>query len=460
MSTSLVLRVLWLRNRLRRHEQWSQAQLKDHQQGALTALRAFALARSPYYRRRYRGLENAPLAGLPVLIKADLVDHFDEISTDPVVRLADLQSSLETGADEPFRGRYWVAATSGSSGRRSIIPADVREWAAVIASYARANEWAGITAGLRHRTSMAVVSSTTSWHQSSRVAASVQSPFLRSERIDAASPLADVVARLNDVQPEVLVGYASMVRALATEQLGGRLRLRPRAVNSSSEVLTPETRALALEAWGVPPFNVYAATEPGGIAAECRHHQGMHLFEDLVIPEVVDDDYRPVPEGQPGSRLLVSVLSSRTLPLIRYEMTDRVQISARRCGCGLPFRTIEQIEGRTDDVLSLPAASGNGTVHIHPVAFHQVLDLLDAAGWQVRQEPVGLQVLVAAPRGVFDAGAVQRDVGTALSAAGAASVVVVSVVDTIPAGAAGKRPLVVAAPSRGVDSSIPGIASQ
>ena len=74
---------------------------------------------------------------------------------------------------------------------------------------------------------------------------------------------------------------------------------------------------MAVRAWHVEPFNVYAATETGGVAAECRHHHGMHLFEDLVIPEVVDNDYRPVPLGQSGDRLLVTVLFRRTIPLIR-----------------------------------------------------------------------------------------------------------------------------------------------
>src|SRR5215218_2934341 len=54
---------------------------------------------------------------------------------------------------------------------------------------------------------------------------------------------------------------------------------------------------------------------------------GMHLFEDLVIPEVVDNDYRPVPLGHSGDRLLVTVLFSRTIPLIRYELTDRLRLS-------------------------------------------------------------------------------------------------------------------------------------
>lgn len=113
----------------------------------------------------------------------------------------------------------------------------------MIASYGRANEWAGTRSGLTHPVSMAVVSSSTVWHQSSRVAATVRSPFIASQRLDAASPLPDIVARLNQIQPDVLIAYASMIKALAYEQLSGRLDIAPRAVNSSSEVLTADARA-------------------------------------------------------------------------------------------------------------------------------------------------------------------------------------------------------------------------
>ena len=65
--------------------------------------------------------------------------------------------------------------------------------------------------------------------------------------------------------------------------------IMPRFVFSASEVLTDSTRRLASAAWGRSPYNVYAATETSGIAAECGEHAGMHLFEDLVITEVVDD---------------------------------------------------------------------------------------------------------------------------------------------------------------------------
>lgn len=367
MSMSMIARVLWLRRALRARERWNRSQLQEHQRRELATLRLFASARSPFYRRFHAGLDDAPLGALPVLTKATLMDNFDQISTDPAVRLSDVQSYLAAlHGDQLFRNRYWVSATSGSSGRKAIIVTNTHEWATIIASYGRANEWAGINTGLTHRVSMAVVSSTAPWHQSSRVAAAVRSPFVVSERLDAAAPLAHTVTRLNQLQPDVLIAYASMIRVLAGEQLGGRLRIAPRGVNSSSEVLTGEARAEATRAWTVAPFNVYAATETGGIAAECDQHKGMHLFEDLVIPEVVDNDYRPVPAGKSGDRLLVTVLSSRTLPLIRYEMTDRVRLSTRSCPCGRPFPLLETVEGRTDDILELPGRDG-GTVGVHPV---------------------------------------------------------------------------------------------
>lgn len=451
MDAGTIGEVLWLRRRLRRRERWTRARLLAHQRRQLARLRRFAVAKSRFYRELHRGREGADLSELPPVTKAMLMDNFDAISTARGARLADLESYLEGLRDnERFAGRYWVSATSGSSGRRSVIPNSRSEWSMMIASYARANAWAGITAGPAHRVTMAVVSSTTAWHQSARVAATIRSPFIRSDRIDAAAPLAEIVERLNRLRPEVLIGYASMIRILADEQLAGRLVISPRAVNSSSEVLTAEARAMAVRAWGGEPFDVYAATETGGIAAECAQHHGLHLFEDLVIPEVVDENYQPVPPGVTGDRLLVTVLFSRTVPLIRYELTDRIRLATRRCGCRLPFRLAETVEGRTDDVLRLPAQAG-GSVRIHPVVFHRVLDLLDVAGWQVRQEAGGLTVLVAGAGGQLDPGAVVDRLRGELQRAGVGPLPVrLETVGAIPPGAAGKRPLVLAERAPGI----------
>lgn len=164
----------------------------------------------------------------------------------------------------------------------------------------------------------------------SRVGTSLQSPLVPPLRLDATDPLPKIVERLNTFQPQALVAYASMARLLAEEQMAGRLRIAPQAVLSASEVLLEETRQRIVQAWKQQPFNVYAATESAGVASECAHHAGMHLSEDLVITEVVDEEHRPVPPGTFGAKVLVTVLFSRTQPLIRYGMSVSCSLEPRQ----------------------------------------------------------------------------------------------------------------------------------
>src|SRR6266571_7601720 len=95
VDVSMIARVLWLRRGLRGHERWSRAQLEAHQRREAATLRAFAAERSPFYRDFHRGLDRAPLGELPVVTKATVMGNFDQVSTDPAVRLADLQAYLD-----------------------------------------------------------------------------------------------------------------------------------------------------------------------------------------------------------------------------------------------------------------------------------------------------------------------------------------------------------------------------
>lgn len=448
-SSALVLAVLARRRVLRRHDRWTPDRLRAHQDRALADLRQWAARRSAFYRRFYAGRSDRPLAELPVLTKAVLMEHFDEITTRPEVRLEDLERYLAApGAGELYRGRWFVCATAGTTGRRGVFVWDRREWVQVLASYNRAFDWAGVTAGLTHRVSMAVVSSTNPSHQSARVGASVHSRWIPTLRIDSGDDVAEIVARLNSAQPEVLVGYASMLRLLAEEQLAGRLGIAPRFVFSASEVLTDATRALAAQAWTARPFNVYAATETSGIAAECGQHPGMHLFEDLVITEVVDEQHRPVPPGTFGAKVLVTVLFSRTLPLIRYEMTDSVRLAAasRPCGCGRPYRLLDAIQGREQDALRFPGLDDTGFRVVQPIVFHHVMDDVTAAGWQIVQRDDGhLDVLLARPRN-GSGQELTAKLQAALTAQGCiAPAVRIREVSAIHRTALGKAPLIVSA---------------
>ncbi|GAA1495174.1 phenylacetate--CoA ligase family protein [Paeniglutamicibacter kerguelensis] len=446
MDLRLISRVLFLRAAWRRRDRWDAALIAKHQDHALQELRRAAYTGSEFYRRHHAGLHVAPLNELPPVTKADLMEHFDEAITSPGLRLADLETHLQSltrnGADPgvPWQGRWWAASTAGTTGRRGTFVWNRSEWGTVLASYARANDWAGIAAGPTRPLKAAIVSSRIPTHQSAVVGASLRSKLVPTLRLDVTAPLGETVAALNGFQPRILVGYASALKPLAAEQHAGRLRISPQGVISASEVLTPHTAAELEAAWGSPPFDVYAATETAGIASPCIH-RNRHVYEDLLIIEPVDRDGNPVPPGTTGARLLVTVLFSRTLPLIRYEMSDTVRLGGRGCPCGRAFRLMEDIEGRTEDILHLPGKAG--TVAVHPLVFHHVLDQAALTGWQIIQEPGRLRVLMVGLSHGNSQEGVRAAVQHALAEAGVMPTGVdVRIVDRLERTALGKAPFV------------------
>jgi phenylacetate-CoA ligase len=124
MDIRLMSELLFLRARWRRRDHWDARRIAAHQERALANLRRAAYSGSEFYRRHHAGLYDAPLALLPPVTKTDLMNNFDQMVTVPGLRLADVEDHLRvllaTGA-EPWRERWWAAATAGTTGRRGIF---------------------------------------------------------------------------------------------------------------------------------------------------------------------------------------------------------------------------------------------------------------------------------------------------------------------------------------------------
>jgi phenylacetate-coenzyme A ligase PaaK-like adenylate-forming protein len=385
---------LWRAHRsLRRHEVWPRSKVVSYQASALRKLRSHAYAHSPFYQRWHAGLFDRPLTDLPVLTKERLSEAFDEIVTDRTLRYRDLEAHVRGDVDGLLRDRYVVVSTSGSSGRPALFGYDVDEWAWVLASLGRGTGWAGLDPGGLHRRRVATVGTMSPWHTSARAGMTLPGWWLPSMRVDASAPIGEVAEQLNAWQPDLLVTYGSLLGSLAEAQLAGQMAIAPLAIVCGADALPAGARRRARQAWGVPVFEEYASTETAGIAAECEAHDGQHLYEDLLVVEPVDADGRAVPEGTPASRLLVSVLFSRTLPLIRYELPDGLRVLTEACSCGRPFRRIGGVDGRASEALHLNTDAG-AEVTINPVVVHEVMDVAAVAGWQLVQEPDLLRLRV------------------------------------------------------------------
>ena len=447
-SFGRLLRVGWELARQERSSRWPEAQLRRRQAEALAGLRGFALERSPFYRAFHRGLDGRPLEALPILDKATLMAEFDRVVTDPAIRLAEVEQHLAQNVPAGWHlglylGRYTALSTSGSTGLRGVFLFDQREWIGALAAIARPLRWADAPPPWR-RPRAALIASSAPWHYSAQVGRGLASPLLPSLRLDAGLPLAAIVEQLNAWQPVALAVYPSILLQLADEQCAGRLHIAPQHIGTSAERLLAATRERVREAWGIPVFDTYGATEYAPIASECREGH-LHLLEDRAIVEVVDARGRAVPPGEAGARLLLTVLDRRTQPLIRYEISDGLRERPGSCACGRPFRMLERIEGRIEESLRFDARTGGCPVDIHPNRVHALLETVPATGWQLIQEADGaLRVGLTGVRRDGIERALHADLAHMLADAGAAVPVIdVQWVEALERGASGKAPLIV-----------------
>jgi phenylacetate-coenzyme A ligase PaaK-like adenylate-forming protein len=354
----------------RERERWSRERMREHHSSAVDALVRDAAERSPFYRARFAGLigdGRVELAALPTLDKATLMKNLDDALCDARLRGRDLAARLLD--EEPLLGEHRVMASSGSTGTPSLYVYSRTDWTGVLALFFRYGELCGIRPRLP-RLRVAAIGAPSLASMTQRIAQSVDIGLHRVLRLAVTDPLPRLVDALNAFSPEALNAYPSIAGLLADEQLAGRLRISPGIVSTSSELCTAETTERIERAFGVRPFNMYATTE-GLWGVDCDHHDGIHLFEDWCVVENVDQMGRPVPDGEPGERLLVTNLFNRTLPLIRFEVSDLVAIDPSCCECGRTLRRLHAVRGRLDEVIHLPGARGE-PVSVHPTQFSLV----------------------------------------------------------------------------------------
>ena len=237
---------------------WPADRLAAHRTRQLRALVRIATERSPWYRKRLSGVDigrltESTLAELPVLTKAELMEHFDDIVTDSRLSLAGLEAHLDTVETGTYLlGRYTALTSGGSCGQRGVFVYDWDAWAVFWLTCFRTL--------LRARNSYpelaarpAVMASVTAAHFSHATAAMARtfsSPRMTTVRLPVTLRTEEIVAGLNNLQPDFMTVYPSVLHTLAHEAAAGRLRIAPRRVLAGAEPLLPEIRAAAELAWG------------------------------------------------------------------------------------------------------------------------------------------------------------------------------------------------------------------
>lgn len=338
---------------------------------------------SKFYRSHYRKVPAGctDLQAHPPVTRSQLMAHFDDWVIDPQLRRRELEAFVRDPSRiaEPYLGKYSVWTSSGTSGVPGLYVQDPEALAIYAALLTMRFEFGPMTPDPWQVTAMparmALVAATGGhfagvvwWQRQCRL-----HPELASQTrvFSILQPLDALVAGLNEWQPTFVASYPTMLSLLAREQCEGRLKLRPRSLWSGGEALTAADRASIADGFGCPVLEDYGASECMQIAFGCRHGR-LHLNDDWVVLEPIDERGRPVPPGRPSASVLLTNLANRVQPVIRYDLGDSVTIDPSPCACG-QRRPSVQVQGRRDDVLVLDGAAG-APVRLLPLAIETVIE--------------------------------------------------------------------------------------
>jgi phenylacetate-coenzyme A ligase PaaK-like adenylate-forming protein len=295
----------------------------------------------PYYRdmmqragcdpiRDYRGPQD--LVRLPITTKKDL----KESGTAAFVR---------EGSD---LSRCFTDITSGSTGIPLRIYRGPYERAIQIAKWLRVLFLNGYS--IRHRV-MALVAPERVNEGSSPIQ---RLGILRRLTVDYDRPCREMVDLFLAYRPDVLYGNRSHLDLLALEL--GRRGIQAEGLKllvGTAEGFRDSNRQLYREQLGVEMVESYGSIEMGVMAHETQRRDGLQLCEDLTYFEFLDEDGRPVPAGTAG-RVVVTDLTGRLMPFIRYDQGDLAVFEYVDSENGTSSRRIKEIVGREDDYALLP----------------------------------------------------------------------------------------------------------
>lgn len=211
--------------------------------------------------------------------------------------------------------------------------------------------------------------------------------YLDAKYLDSGS-MASFHARLQRVQPALLEGYVGAMLEFA-DHVDKRGLTFPglRAVATTAAPLTANVRARLESVYGVPVYDEYRSSEVNWIAGECRERNGLHIFADGRLVEIVDATGQQVAPGEVGD-IVVTDLTNRVFPIIRYKLGDRGSLRQQECPCGVNLPLMDPVDGRVTDLIRLPggAVVNHGVMAMfsaHPRSVH-VFQVRQSADYSIK----------------------------------------------------------------------------
>ena len=335
--------------------------MNDYQREVITRLLSKIKERSPFYAKKFDGIDLAK------------IKDQESFETLPFTDKGDLREAYPLGlAAVPQESIVRIHSSSGTTGTPVVIPytrKDVEDWAVM---FERCYRMAGVTEHDR----IHITPGYGLWTAGIGFQAGC-------ERLGAmAIPMGPgntekQLRMMVDMQSTVLCSTSSYALLLSEEvkKRGMKDQIRLRKGIIGSERWGEKMRNSIANDLGVEFYDIYGLTEiyGPGIGISCDYSHGIHMWDDYLYFEVIDPATgKTVPDGTVGE-LVITTLRKEGAPLIRYRTHDLTRIIPGDCPCGSRFPRIDIIMGRTDDMVKVKG------VNMFPAQFDEIIAKKDYA---------------------------------------------------------------------------------
>jgi putative adenylate-forming enzyme len=317
----------------------SRADIDRWQQGRIATWLKRSVAQCAFY----ENLRPERLADLPTVDKQVVMDQFDRFNAPGITRAQGWQY-FDSRSHPPG---YTIGASTGTSGNRGLYVISNRE----------RFEWLGVMLGktlprfpLETARIAVILPLDTPLYQAANRGRRLQLRFF-----DLNDGLETLPAKITDYKPDTLIAPPKVLRFLAEQDV----KTAPKRLFSAAEVLDPLDRTIIERHFNTRLREIYMATE-GLLGVSCERGN-LHLVEDVVHFE-----FENGPAGSGLSIPIISDFTRRTQIMARYRLNDLLRLSSAPCECGSPLQCVEEVVGRSDDILLLPGKAGKGLRSVTP----------------------------------------------------------------------------------------------
>jgi phenylacetate-CoA ligase len=314
---------------------------------------------SPFYGKLFKELE----------ISSDSIQSLDDLQKIPFTTKEDLRNSYPFGmAAIPLKDCVRIHSSSGTTGNPTVVlhsKKDLDEWANQVA---RCMYMVGLrdTDVFQNTSGYGMFTGGLGFQYGAEKLGALTIPAAAGNTKRQIKFITDFGTTCLHVIPSYATRLAEVFYEMGMDpQKDTKLK----TICIGAEPHSEEQRQRIEQLLGVKAYNCFGMSEMNGpgVAFECTEQNGLHIWEDYVIVEIIDPvTLEPVPEGSVGE-LVLTTINREAMPLFRYRTRDLTRILPGECPCGRTHKRIDRFKGRSDDMIILKG------VNIFPIQIEKIL---------------------------------------------------------------------------------------